>query len=65
METIQEEIREVDDDMKLHLVIVGPEKSGKTKLARALSKEHKRNVISMDELKDWHINNNTEVGKRV
>lgn len=35
------------------MVIVGPEKSGKTTLANYLAQEHQRAVIKMDLLFDW------------
>ena len=43
----------VKEEDKLNVVIVGPEKSGKTTLAGYLAQEHQRAVIKMDLLFDW------------
>lgn len=65
METVQQEVQKVDDDQLHHVVIYGPPKSGKTKLARALNKEHQRHVLSLEEVVEWNINNNTPVGHKI
>ena len=39
----------------LHVVVFGPPGCGKTYLCKNLSKIHKRQVINMNELVDWHI----------
>lgn len=51
--------KKVDDDQVMHIVIMGPKKSGKSKLARNLSKEHRRQIINLDEILEWNISNNT------
>lgn len=39
----------------LHVVFVGPNKSGRTSIMQALKKEHKRAIVNMNELLDWNI----------
>lgn len=41
------------EEKRLNLVIIGPEKSGKTTLANYLAQEHQRAVVRLDTLYDW------------
>jgi replication-associated recombination protein RarA len=43
----------------LHVVVYGPPKSGKTSVAQALRKEHKRAIVNLNELLDWNTNSGT------
>ena len=38
---------------KLNIVIIGPEKSGRTTVANYLAQEHQRAVVRLDQLYDW------------
>jgi|688.fasta_scaffold2434767_1 predicted AAA+ superfamily ATPase len=43
----------------LHLILVGPKKSGKTHIAETIKNTYKKYVINFDEIVSWHINNGT------
>jgi len=48
----------------VHFIIWGPEKSGKTQMAKALSKKHERGIINMSELFDWNCTHKTEASEK-
>lgn len=54
----------MEDSLKHHIILVGPEGVGKTKLAEHLNKVHKRGVIDMKDIIDWAWENKTEGGQR-
>ncbi len=43
----------VKEEDKVNIVILGPEKSGKTTLANFLAQEHQRAVVRLEQLYDW------------
>mmetsp|Transcript_39618 Transcript_39618/g.60624 ORF Transcript_39618/g.60624 Transcript_39618/m.60624 type:complete len:579 (-) Transcript_39618:7106-8842(-) len=43
----------VKEEDKLNLIIIGPEKSGRTTLANYLAQEHQRAIIRLDQIFDW------------
>ena len=51
-------MKEVD---KLNVVIVGPEKCGKTTLANYLAQEHQRAVVRLDQLYDWCLKRGSQL----
>jgi len=44
----------VDIEKRHHVVLFGPPGCGKSATARHLSKTHKRCIVNMNELLDWH-----------
>ena len=44
----------LDDDRKHNIVVIGPSGSGKTNLINYLAGEHKRGVVSLADLLEWH-----------
>lgn len=55
--------RKVTPENMLHLVLMGPPKSGKSHVALNIQSLYKKCVINLDEVVDWHLNMSTEVGK--
>jgi ABC-type molybdenum transport system ATPase subunit/photorepair protein PhrA len=64
VEQVVEYPRKVDSEVMLHVAIVGPNKSGRTSIAQALKKEHKRAIVNMNELLEWNINSGTSAGAK-
>ena len=54
----------IADNLKRFIVVFGPEKSGKTQLAKTLAKTHLRGVVNMDELLEWNKANKTEAAQK-
>ena len=52
----------VKDHLKHHVIIFGPKQCGKTQLANFLSKTHQRHIVNMNEVLDWNLERETEVG---
>lgn len=46
----------------LHLILYGPSKSGKSHVALTINNLYKKCIVNLDEIVDWHINMNTELG---
>jgi hydrocephalus-inducing protein len=64
--TVQEEIKypnPISEHLRRNVILWGPRKSGKTQLAKFLSKEHQRGIINFNEILDWNINSGTPSGK--
>lgn len=55
----------VKDKDKLNLILIGPEKCGKTTLANYLAQEHQRCVIKIDSLYDYCLKRGLQVGYKV
>ena len=53
----------VKEQARLNLVIIGPEKSGKTTLANYLAQEHQRTVVRLDSLFDWCLKRNSSLAE--
>ena len=51
----------VKEEDKLNLVILGPEKCGKTTLANYLAQEHQRGVVRLDQLHDWCLKRGSQL----
>jgi len=51
----------VKEEDKLNLVIIGPEKCGKTTLANYLAQEHQRGVVRLDQLHDWCLKRGSQL----
>jgi adenylate kinase family enzyme len=54
----------VKDKDKLNLVLIGPDKSGKTSVAQFLAQEHQRCFVKLDTLYDYCIKRNLPVGEK-
>lgn len=52
------------DKDKLNLILIGPEKSGKTSVAQYLAQEHQRCVVKLDQLYDFCVKRNLPVGEK-
>jgi shikimate kinase len=57
--------KKIDPENILHLVILGPSKSGKTHIAQQISKTQKRALIKFDELIAWVLATNSETADRI
>ena len=55
----------VKDKDRVNLVLIGPEKSGKTSVANYLAQEHQRCVVRLDQLYDFCVKRNLPVGEKV
>ena len=53
----------VKEEDKLNIVIVGPEKCGKTTLANYLAQEHQRSVVRLDQLYDWCLKRGSQLAE--
>ena len=53
----------VKEEDKLNIVIVGPEKCGKTTLANYLAQEHQRGVVRLDQLYDWCLKRGSQLAE--
>lgn len=53
----------VKPEDKLNLVILGPEKCGKTTLANYLAQEHQRGVVRLDQLFDWCLKRGSQLAE--
>jgi hydrocephalus-inducing protein len=53
----------VKEEDKLNLVIIGPEKCGKTTLANYLAQEHQRAVVRLDQLHDWCLKRGSQLAE--
>lgn len=51
----------VKEEDKLNVVIIGPEKCGKTTLANYLAQEHQRGVVRLDQLSDWCLKRGSQL----
>ena len=49
----------------MNIVLLGPDKSGKSTVIQELSKYHKRGLVNLHELKEWNINMKTPAGMEV
>jgi hydrocephalus-inducing protein len=56
----QENISKVDSDLLHNIIVFGPRKCGKSKVARNLAKTHRRNLINFNEILEWNLNKNTQ-----
>lgn len=45
--------------------MAGPPQSGKTHVAGSIKNLHKRALIRVSEIIDWHMNNSTEISKKI
>ena len=45
----------VKDKDRLNLILIGPEKSGKTSVANFLQQEHQRQIVKLDGLYDYCV----------
>lgn len=57
-------IPSVKDKDKLNLVLIGPEKAGKTSVAQFLAQEHQRCIVKLDQLYDFCVKRNLPVGDK-
>lgn len=55
----------VKEKDKLHIIPIGPEKSGKTSIANFLAQEHQRCVVRLDSLYDFCVKRQLPVGEKV
>jgi adenylate kinase family enzyme len=46
------------------LILVGPEKCGKTTVANYLAQEHQRGVVQLNKLYDWHLKRGTALAEK-
>jgi septal ring factor EnvC (AmiA/AmiB activator) len=53
----------VKEEDKLNLVIIGPEKCGKTTLANYLAQEHQRGVVRLEQLFDWCLKRGSQLAE--
>jgi adenylate kinase family enzyme len=53
----------VKEEDKLNIVIVGPEKCGKTTLANYLAQEHQRGIVRLDQLYDWCLKRGSQLAE--
>ena len=56
--------RKVDEALKHHVVIFGPEGCGKTQLAKHLSKVQQRGILNCDQLLQWNREQKTEAAAK-
>jgi adenylate kinase family enzyme len=54
----------VKDKDRLNLILIGPEKSGKTSVANFLQQEHQRQVIKLDGLFDYCVKRGLPIGEK-
>jgi hydrocephalus-inducing protein len=57
--------KKVDSENILHLLIIGPTKSGKTHIAQQISKMQKRALIKLDELISWVLSSGSETADKI
>lgn len=57
-------IPSVKDKDKLNLILIGPEKSGRTSVAQFLAQEHQRCVVKLDQLYDYCVKRGLPVGEK-
>lgn len=60
----QKAIPAVKDKDRLNLILIGPEKSGKTSVANYLSQEHQRCIVKLDGLYDYCVKRSLPVGEK-
>ena len=55
----------LDDDRKHNIVVIGPSGSGKTHLSNYIAGEHKRGVVSLADLLEWHKAQGNEIATTI
>lgn len=60
----QKAIPAVKDKDRLNLILIGPEKCGKTSVANYLSQEHQRCIVKLDTLYDYCVKRGLPVGEK-